>query len=247
MTTWTMLKNYWRLQYKQIIITAVLVIVAALILDQGINRMLGTLVPVIQGHDSRVYFFSVIITFLIITSTLGIACGEIGKHSAGGILTTFRTAGLQVNSLYLNLVLNILSESVLLLVLITVTLMLVSGVYFSFGILLLFWVNLWLCLALFIQLGLILSVFFRPKFIFLSLLIVIIPLFFISGFFYPVGNLTGVGHWLIALLPTAVSIEGSKSITINNTINGFTLVYVVVLNIFIFIGGTYLFRRKLQR
>ncbi|MFH1212976.1 MAG: ABC transporter permease [Candidatus Neomarinimicrobiota bacterium] len=242
-----LIKNEYRWNYKKILIGLFFNIVGTGLLYAAFVPCLGKILPRIDYLELTQYMFPGIIIFLNAMLALGLTSSHTARFFWNGTGDYHRTAGLAIPWLYGSYLVLFGTLLLIHLMISSFTLAILSGFSLQTGALLAFWAYSLLGLILFIQIGILIGLSPDQRNHFYWIILVILPVFLMSGMITPTHYLTGFARLCQSVMPSAILIEGGRSILAHGSLNIFNVFYLLILNIFFFIGVLYLFKRKLQR
>ena len=76
--------------------------------------------------------------------------------------------------------------------------------------------------------------------------VVIVPLIFLAGIFFPLSSYPGVVLPVIKLLPTTAIFEGARQALLHGTVDGSSVTVLVITAVSMFIFAVYVFNRKIE-
>jgi len=242
-----MIKNEFRFNPGKIVLGLIFNVMGTGLAYLALSFNLGKILPRIDYIDLDKFMFTSIISWLNTMLALGLTANYVFryfKESRGDFQRLAGTPVVQIYSAFL-----IRSAVILIFHLIVSSLILAvfSGYLPEFERLLIFWIYALLALIFFIQLGIMIGMGKDQRTQFYWIFLVILPLFLLSGMIIPTHFHDGYLRYFLIILPSTVLIEGGRRILLNQLFNILNPLYLLGLNIFMFIGGLYFFKRKLQK
>ncbi|HPC35443.1 MAG TPA: ABC transporter permease [Candidatus Marinimicrobia bacterium] len=242
-----MLKNELRLDFHKILLGLFFNIIGTGLVYFALVTGLGRILPRIDYLEVDKFLFSSIIGFTSGLLALGLASSYVTRYLQDSRGDYQRLAGMPVSQIYGNFLIRLWLILILHLLITTLTVLVLSGFFPGLGRLLLFWVFAVLPLGIFIQLGMVIGLLEDRRNQFYWIFLILVPLFLMSGMIVPTHLQPGFLGQLIAALPSTAFIEGGRFILLHQPFELLIILYLFVLNILLFIGGVFFFRRKLQK
>ncbi len=241
-----MLKNELRLDFHKILLGLFFNIIGTCLVYFALVTGLGKILPRIDYLEVDKFISSAIIGFTSGLMALGLASSYVTHYFQDSRGDHGRLPGMPISQIYGSFLIRLWIILILHLLVTTLTVLILSGFFPGLGRLLLFWIFAILPLGIFIQLGMLIGLAEDRRNQFYWIFLILVPLFLMSGMIIPTHFHTGFISKLLMALPSTVLIEGGRSILTRQPFEFLNILYLLALNILLFIGGIFFFKRKLQ-
>lgn len=242
-----MIRSEFRLNYRRIILGLIFNIIGTALLYAAFIPCLGKILPRIDYLELDQFIFPAIIGLLNAMLALGLTSSSIQRHFKNTRGDYQRLAGTGITQIYSGFLVNYGLILLIHLVVSTLTLAAFAGYIPGFGTLLLFWAFVMLSLVFFIQIGILIGLDSDQRDHFYWIFLVILPVFLMSGMIVPSHFHDGITRFILSGLPSTALIEGGRDILMHQPFNILYVFYLLVLNVFVFIGVLYFFKGKMNR
>lgn len=242
-----MIKNEFRFNSGKIVLGLIFNIIGTGLMYLVFVYSLNKILPRIDYIDLDKFMFSSIIGWLNAMLAVGLTSNYIFRYFKDSRGDYQRLAGTPISRVYIGFLARSLVVLIIHLIVSSLVLAALARYFPGFEQLLIFWAYALLALIFFIQVGIVIGMGRDQRTQFYWIFLIILPLFLMSGMIIPTHYYEGYLRHILMAFPSTVLIEGGRSILLKQPFNIVNILYLLGLNIFLFIGALYFFKRKLQR
>jgi len=242
-----MLRNELRLNFKRIISGLLFTIIGTVLMYLFLVPGLGKILPRLDLIELNMFMFSSVIAFVTSLTAVGIASSWTNRYFSDTHGDYQRIAGSVISQIYGGALTCLGLITFFYLIISTLILATLIGYIPGFGTLLLFWIYGLPAMLVFLQIGILIGLDNNQRNHFFWMVLVIVPLFLMSGMLIPSHYFNEFGRIVLSALPSTAYVEGGRSILLHQSLAILNVFYLVILNVFLFIGVLYFFKRKLNK